>query len=160
MHTDYTTSYISRFNSHVIVVPSGCHEWTGCIHRGYGQFRFRGKTTRAHRVAWIIANGEIPDGLLVCHTCDNRCCVNPNHLFLGTPGDNSRDMTRKGRSAYGEKHSQSKLTESDVNRIRELRKSGETQESIASRYGVARRTIGDVVNNKMWKHMEDEGGRK
>jgi len=77
---------------------NGCVEWTGArFATGYGVFRFRGKNARAHRVAWTLANGEIPQGIDVLHKCDNPCCVNPDHLFLGTDKDNHQDKARKGR---------------------------------------------------------------
>ena len=77
-----------------------CWIWTAYTKTdGYGQFKFDGKMRGAHRMAWLLTNGEIPDGMLVCHTCDNPSCVNPNHLFLGTNQDNADDKMNKGRHA-------------------------------------------------------------
>jgi len=82
-----------------------CWEWQGArIHFGYGAFKLRGKSVKAHRVAWELANGPIPSGLFVCHRCDNPPCCNPNHLFLGTHADNTADMVAKGRAVAGDRH--------------------------------------------------------
>ncbi len=81
-----------------------CWEWTGGLTEGYGMIRFNYENFYAHRISWIIENGEIPDNLLILHKCDNRLCVNPKHLFLGTIADNMKDKVKKGRQARGETH--------------------------------------------------------
>lgn len=80
--------------------PEGCWEWTGATigHMGYGWMRFDGRSQLAHRVSWLVYQGEIPDGMQVMHTCDNPVCVRPDHLCLGTNADNQADMVAKGRN--------------------------------------------------------------
>lgn len=90
---------MKRFNVKFIKSENGCWNWIAATRgkTGYGAFKYKGKTVDSHRVSFLFYNGEIPDGLLVSHTCDNRLCVNPNHLFLGTHKDNYDDMVNKGR---------------------------------------------------------------
>lgn len=137
---------------------SDCWEWTGNkTRKGYGLFSTLPKPERgircAHVVSYELAGGLIPDGMLVCHHCDNPRCVRPEHLFLGTPADNSRDMVNKGRSAKGSRHSQAKLDESKVQEIRRLRGTGMHQKVIAEKFGVARTLVSRIVNRRIWTHI-------
>ena len=87
-----------------IAGPDECWEWTaGTYLKGlkYGRFQFEGKAKSAHRVAYILTNGDIPDDMFVCHTCDNPACCNPKHLWLGSAKDNTQDMLKKGRAKNG-----------------------------------------------------------
>lgn len=142
--------------------PKGeCWEWQARkTSKGYGACRFMGREARAHRVAWEITNGLIPDGLFVCHTCDNPPCVNLAHLFLGTNLDNMRDAVQKGRFRSGAGNRRpmgSKLTADDIGPIRELHKSGAGYRVIARRYGVGRTSIQDIIRGKTWKHLIKRG---
>lgn len=86
------------FYKRYVELDNGCWNFTGAIGRGgYGLASYHGKIHHAHRLSWILTNGEIPNGLLACHKCDNRLCINPAHLFLGTNLDNTIDMMNKGR---------------------------------------------------------------
>ena len=157
----YSPSVVKRFFSHVKVSPSGCHEWTGTPSQKYGQFAQDGSLILSHRWAYQHANSEIiPDGLFVCHTCDNRRCVNPAHLWLGTAADNTRDMVEKRRHCHGEDVNTSVLTEQDVLFIRENSKGRRgtrtTQAALAVRYGVSEAAICNVVRGASWKHILPE----
>ena len=133
---------------------TGCLEWTG--HRdewGYGRY---GADKRAHRVSYAEAFGPIPDGMLVCHRCDNPRCVNPAHLFLGSNADNVRDRNDKGRYAdtKGEKNPASKLTETQVREIRKkYANGGITQPQLALEYGFKQPSISDIIRRKTWSHI-------
>lgn len=126
---------------------SGCWHWTGGITKGgYGNFCLNDKNKLAHRFSYEIHRGPIPEGMIVCHSCDNRSCVNPDHLFLGTYQDNTDDMIAKGRMARGEKHSSSKLSDAERMQIISLCRSGKcTQKSVAQRFGVVPSTVRTVL---------------
>ena len=136
---------------------TGCLEWTGALgDRGYGTIRSSEAPYRArftHRVAWEMANGPIPEGMFVCHRCDNRRCCNPAHLFLGTPKDNTQDMIAKGRKPVGSRTPNAQLTEADVTQIRALRADGWTYDRIAERFGIQSRNVGTICRGQSWKHV-------
>jgi len=131
-----------------------CWEWQGAIgSSGYGVIdEIPGKQIGSHRASWLIYRGQIPEGIHVLHTCDNRKCVNPNHLFLGTLLDNTQDCNLKGRQAKGEKNGKSKLTEADVRQILLLDKSF-TNTCIARRFNVGADVISRIRSRKAWKHI-------
>lgn len=127
-----------------IIKEDGCHDWPGAVHKtGYGATYSRGKPIRAHRLSWEIHKGPIPDGLCVLHKCDNRRCINPEHLFLGTYQDNVNDMFAKGRDnkAKGAANWNTKLTDDDVRRIREAKLFGAKEAELSKVYGVSRAAI-------------------
>ncbi|MEZ0137344.1 MAG: HNH endonuclease [Candidatus Reddybacter sp.] len=126
---------------------------------GYGNVRIDKKYMLAHRVAFELANGVIPPAFIVCHICDNPSCCNPGHLMLGTIKSNSVDMLIKNRqkkhsiSTRGSKNLNSKLTESDIPKIRLLHGKGKSQKEIAQIYGVSAPAVRSVLNGKTWRHV-------
>ncbi|HEY3526805.1 MAG TPA: HNH endonuclease [Nitrososphaeraceae archaeon] len=138
-----------RFESLYEKTP-GCWEWKGTLNTGgYGKFR----GISASRVQYQYVHGTIPDNLQVCHTCDNRKCVNPAHLFLGTIGDNLKDMTDKGRRARGSDIASSILTEQMVLEIRQMRLSGKEYQEISDHFNVKWATVACICKNKQWQHV-------
>lgn len=131
-----------------------CWIWTGAISRtGYGQFWIRGRYHQPHRIAvMVFLNQEVLDELHVCHHCDNRRCVNPSHLFLGTARENSEDMVRKGRSWHpvGELHPGAKLSLERASEIRLRVSVGESQTQIAREFGVSVSAVHHVVKRRSW----------
>jgi hypothetical protein len=137
-----------RFDAKYIPEPnSGCWLWTGQIVRfGYGLIKNQNRRPRmAHRVSYELHRGHIPDGLLVCHRCDNPPCVNPAHLFLGTYADNNRDCQKKGRNTRGERHAGAKLTTDEVRSIRRMYAAGTSQAQLAREFGTSPATIWRII---------------
>ena len=140
--------------------PNACWPWTASLHgNGYGQFNVsHGHPVNAHRVAWELMDGPIPDGLDVLHSCDNPPCCNPLHLFLGTAKDNAADMVAKGRNRHGDargmRHPNSKLTDDAVRQIRAAVAVGEPKRAIARRFGVNDRLIYMILDGSAWSHVK------
>jgi hypothetical protein len=146
----------------VLVDESSCWEWTaGKFSNGYGALWLDGKMQKAHRGAWTLVNGSIPKGeghhgTCVLHRCDNRACVRPDHLFLGSNADNVRDMTKKGRVARGEASGRSKLTSADVYAIR-----ADTRllREIAADYGISEGNVSLIKRRKRWAHLPEQAAK-
>lgn len=167
----YGNSEIDRFWAKVDK-SGACWLWTGATHKfGYGLAAYQGMQTCAHRIAWLIVNGPIPDGLLVCHNCpgqDNPLCVRPDHMFLGTHTDNMQDCARKGRTTKGDRHYShthpearprgeqipgAKMKDDLVREARRRAAAGETHQSIADSMGVTQSNITYIVRKKTWTHV-------
>jgi len=143
-----------------ITGPDDCWEWqAGLFDVGYGVFHADKETRRAHCVSWEFAYGPIPSDKWVLHRCDNRKCVNPHHLFLGTALDNAQDRKSKGRNGiqYGEYANNARLTNAQVLEIREQYTTQDiTQCELAMRWGVSQAEISKIVMGKSWKHLEQK----
>lgn len=135
-------------------VGDKCWMWAGCVNKvhGYGYVKLNIRRVYAHRLSWEIHYGPIPDGLFVCHKCDVRACVRPDHLFLGTNADNMADMATKGRcnSARGVAANKSHLTDEVVFAIS---KSSESSRKLALRYGVSKTTVLGIKSGRFWSHV-------
>jgi hypothetical protein len=140
------------------VLGTKCWIWTAVVSKshGYGTIRNKIERTLAHRLSWEIHNGPIPEGMHVCHHCDNRVCVNVNHMFLGTISDNMADKVKKGRQARGEKQHCSVLTTNQVVEIRNRYEKGVIgcgYKLLAREFGVRSTTIMKIVKRRLWKHL-------
>lgn len=136
----------------------GCWEWVAAHNeRGYGRINIDGKSVATHRVAYELYVGNIPEGMCVCHHCDNPKCVNPDHLFLGTHTENMRDCRNKGRRPLpitrGERHAGSKLTEEQVKEIRSRYPGSKSQSELAREYGVAQTEIWRIIHRVRWANI-------
>lgn len=131
--------------------PAECWVWTGLRVSGYGQIRAGNKQKGAHRISYEWAKGPIPPGMFVMHSCDNPACVNPNHLSVGTPGDNSRDAAAKGRMARGKRHGMARLTEEYVREIKASPRRRSSVTYFANKFGVGRDSIYSVYWGETWK---------
>lgn len=154
-------SLAERFATKYIPEPnSGCWLWTARLEKaGYGSMARGGKIARgaggigAHRASWLIHKGPIPDGMFVCHHCDVRSCVNPDHLYLGDCKKNLSDAATRKRMAWGERHPRAKLTEDKVKQIRFLLGEKWLHRQIADHIGVSRSAVTSVSRGIVWHHL-------
>lgn len=157
---DQLTKALARFWPKVRKTDK-CWFWIASKTRaGYGQFWFSGVYRTAHRVAYALLVGDVLDGMVVCHACDEPSCVRPDHLFTGTQADNMKDCARKGRRVpgmlgrVGEMCPGSKLTDADVLEMRRLYETGDvTQVSLGRKFGLHRVQVNKILNRKIWKHV-------
>ena len=157
-------STIARFWTKVDVrEPDECWPWTAAVRSTrcqYGVLKVDGRVALAHRLSYEIANGEIPDGALVCHACDVPLCVNPAHLFAGSYRDNAVDALQKGRMTpvetrhqAGDENVNARLTDDTVRAIRADRAAGMNLVPLAEKYAVGYSTVRDVVTGRTWAHV-------
>ena len=152
-HSDFFWGNVKRISD------DKCWEWKASLGTsGYGSFHTKDSGYGAHRYSWFIHFGKIPDGLCVLHRCDNRKCVNPNHLFIGTKGDNNRDTAAKGRwqggAPGGERNGNAKLSDRIVVSIRNMYKTGRfSQRKLARLFKTSKSNIDKIVNLGSWNHL-------
>lgn len=147
--------YILRFWEKVRKTDS-CWIWTGSTSLGYGSCWDGVKIRKAHRFSYALHFGTIPDGLDICHSCDNPACVRPTHLFAGTVSDNMQDMDRKGRrnAVRGSRQGLSKLTEAQVIEMRALYASGNIGAGrLAAAFGVSKANVKFILKRRTWRHV-------
>lgn len=156
---DISGNSVDRFWAKVSKFGGGCWNWTAATRStGYGCMKVNGRLISAHRLSFVLHFGEVPEGQIVCHRCDNRLCVRPDHLFAGTPHANVADMDAKGRRMQprGEKSGSAKLTEADIVQFFALRKSGHSNRRIAAMFGVDSSTVNCVFTGRSWRHVTDK----
>jgi hypothetical protein len=165
MYPQCTPADLERFWSHVSKTRK-CWTWSG-FDTDYPRFWLAGKLVKAHRLSWELANGPIPPGLWVLHLCDNKRCVRPDHLYVGTRADNLRDMRRKGRGFVpsinrpasmprGERNGFAKLTSEQVRMMRQrYAAGGVTYAQLGREFGTDEANVGSIIQRKTWRHVGD-----
>ncbi len=147
------TSPISRFLSK-FTKSDECWEWQAGIDQdGYGKFWDGKNRISSHRYSWIFHFGNIPENLFVLHSCDNRKCVRPDHLFLGTNIQNMEDKIKKKRHSFGESNGQSKLKSNQIIEILSNHKNGISSKTMSNQFTVHKTSINNIIAGRTWKHI-------
>lgn len=148
MRLQQSGSLQDRFFARFVKLENGCWQWRAHTDKdGYGVLPGDRKNTRAHRLSYELHKGQISDGFVICHHCDNPGCVNPDHLFVGTSKDNAQDALQKGRAYVGEKNGRSKLTKENIKEILSSELNGV---QLAKKFGVTKSTINRVKRREAW----------
>jgi hypothetical protein len=154
---DVTDSLRARFTARILRQdPATCWPWLGAIRNGYGAIKHNGRVLSAHVVAWVLANGDIPPEAIICHTCDDRICCNPAHLYAGSPASNVRDSyaRRAITRPHGQEKPNAKLTDDLVTLVLSLRRClGWSGVRIAGELDLNRSTVNNVIGRAAWSHV-------
>lgn len=153
---EFTKNQIDRFyRSYSIDDNTNCWHWIAHKYKnGYGRMNVGKKQCLSHRFSWVLYGNNLQTGRVICHRCDNRDCVNPEHLFQGTQSDNLNDMKEKGRSCFGEKNGMAKLPIRYVKLIRIIHRFGDFKISeIADFFNVSKSCVQSIVSRSKWKHI-------
>ena len=148
--------HIKKYYMKNVIIKDGCWDWNKkCLRDKYPKMHFCRNEPKVmiHRYSWTLHKGEIPEGKLVLHKCDNSRCSNPDHLFLGTNNDNINDMLEKRRNPVGITHGCAKLTDDDIFKIRAFLAQGISLNKLAQEFNVAKKTILNIKQKKTWKHI-------
>lgn len=150
LNQDRTKDLREKLYKFSVLMPSGCREWSKGVtdHHPYGRICIGGMVRYPHRSSYEIHVGPIPDGMEVCHRCDNPPCINPDHLFLGSMSDNQNDKFKKGRSRGG-----SKLSVAQVASIKAMIRAGGRTSALAQEFDVHEETIRLIKVGRIWKHV-------
>lgn len=160
MDVDRFWAKVNKNGPTTLAALGPCWDWTAFrLPDGYGRFRVGHHAEQAHRVSYVIAYGKFDVALDVLHRCDRPCCVNPEHLFLGTDRENTDDKMAKRRHDFGTRHARALMNEATVLEMRAANAAGESTCSIARRFRMSQSTVYDAIVGRSWRHLPLANGR-